>query len=669
NGDTNPVTLVALKSIQSATADASTVNLPANSTTLRVTASDHAEGDSVFTWTKVSGPGSVSFTPNGTSATASTVQFDGTEGTYQFEVTMSDSRGLTEAYETVTVVLSGGGGGDVTPPVPNPASFSSTPSAPGSSSITMTATAGSDASGTVEYLFTETSGNPGGTSSGWQSSRSYTDGGLNANTQYTYTVTMRDGLGNTGTASAPASATTGGGGGGPASLKVFILAGQSNMEGHGEMNPVGTQGTLDYLVANDPGNYGHLKDGSNWSSRDDVWMWYKRGGSTLLTGDLTAGYGAKSDTIGPELQFGHVMGDVYGEKVLIIKTAWGGKSLAVDYRPPSSGWTVNPPNAAGDEGYYYQEMMSYVNDVLGNLSTYFPEYDAAAGYELAGFGWHQGWNDRVNQEHNDQYEANLVNLINDVRADLGVPGLPFVIATTGMSGWSETHPRALSLMNAQLAMEDFVKYPAFDGNVAVVETRDFWRDSTVSPSNQNYHWNRNAETYCLIGTAMAQEMQGLIAGGGGGDVSPPTPNPAGFASAPAAGGSTSISMTAITGSDASGPVEYLFSETSGNPGGTSSGWQTSPNYTDSGLNASTQYTYTVRMRDALGNTGSASAGASATTSGGGADTTPPNPNPMTWASVPSAVTSGGDGALIYEPFDMSTGDINGQATGAGLNGN
>jgi hypothetical protein len=74
-------------------------------------------------------------------------------------------------------------------------------------------------------------------------------------------------------------------------------------------------------------------------------------------------------------------------------------------------------------------------------------------------------------------------------------------------------------------------------------------------------------------------------------------------------------MTATTGSDASGPVEYYFDETSGNSGGTDSGWQTSPSYTDSGLSASTQYTYTVTMRDSLGNTGTASSPASATTDG------------------------------------------------------
>ncbi|MHC4363640.1 MAG: fibronectin type III domain-containing protein, partial [Planctomycetota bacterium] len=125
------------------------------------------------------------------------------------------------------------------------------------------------------------------------------------------------------------------------------------------------------------------------------------------------------------------------------------------------------------------------------------------------------------------------------------------------------------------------------------------------------------------------------AGATGPDTDPPTPNPATFASAPAAISDTAISMTATTGSDTSGPVQYFFDETSGNSGGTDSGWQTSTNYTDTGLTASTQYTYTVQMRDSIPNTGTASSPANATTQAA-PDTTPPTPDPATWSSVPSA---------------------------------
>jgi hypothetical protein len=42
-----------------------------------------------------------------------------------------------------------------------------------------------------------------------------------------------------------------------------------------------------------------------------------------------------------------------------------------------------------------------------------------------------------------------------------------------------------------------------------------------------------------------------------------------------------ISPRRSTGNDANGPVLYLFTETSGNPGATSSLWQSSPIYVDS----------------------------------------------------------------------------------------
>lgn len=285
---------------------------------------------------------------------------------------------------------------------------------------------------------------------------------------------------------------------GKSPVKVFILAGQSNMEGHGitQIDPKQSEGkgSLEYMVKNPntAERYGHLiDDQGRWAVQDDVWIWYLG-----RTGGLTVGYGARNDRIGPELQFGHVMGDYFDNQVLLIKTAWGGKSLAKDFRPPSSGGQVGP---------YYTEMLKHVKDVLGDIKKHFPGYDGR-GYELAGLGWHQGWNDRVNQGFNDEYEKNLANFIRDVRKDLGVKDLPFVIAETGMSGHEEFHPRALSLMRAQAAVAG---YEEFKGNVAFVGTKDFFRPKEVSPSGQAYHWNTNAETYFLIGNGMGEAMRRL----------------------------------------------------------------------------------------------------------------------------------------------------------------
>jgi len=299
-------------------------------------------------------------------------------------------------------------------------------------------------------------------------------------------------------------------------VKVFILAGQSNMEGQGfiaaDPKRNGGQGSLEYLVRepDTAPRFGHLvdKDGK-WIVRDDVWISYLD-----RQGALTVGYGPKPDRIGPELSYGWVMGDATPEPVLLIKCAWGGKSLAVDFRPPSAG---KVPYSLGEKqdaavaadpgivGKYYRETLALTKASLTRIKELVPGSDGR--YEIAGFGWHQGWNDRINDKFNAEYEENMCHFIRDIRKDLGVPALPFVIAETGMTGPDEKHPRALSLMKAQAAVAE---RPEFQGNVAFVGTKAFWRAKEISPSGQGYHWNTNAETYYLIGAAMGEAMKRLL---------------------------------------------------------------------------------------------------------------------------------------------------------------
>ncbi|MEA3211372.1 MAG: hypothetical protein QOE70_4429 [Chthoniobacter sp.] len=299
-------------------------------------------------------------------------------------------------------------------------------------------------------------------------------------------------------------------------VTVFILAGQSNMEGQGfiaaDPKRNGGKGSLEYVVK-DAATAAHFKQlvdaKGHWRTRDDVWITYLD-----RQGPLTVGYGVNKERIGPELGFGWVMGDSLEEPVLLIKCAWGGKSLAVDFRPPSAGKLPYEMGRKEQEaiaqdpaivGKYYRETVSLTKAALANLKQLVPGSDGR--YELAGFGWHQGWNDRINDQFNAEYESNLTHFINDIRKDLGAPALPFVIAETGMNGPDETHPRALSLMKAQAAVAE---HPEFKGNVAFVGTRAFWRGQEQSPSNQGYHWNTNAETYYLIGEAMGEAMKTLV---------------------------------------------------------------------------------------------------------------------------------------------------------------
>lgn len=304
-------------------------------------------------------------------------------------------------------------------------------------------------------------------------------------------------------------------------VKIYILAGQSNMQGHGEISPVTTQGTLEYITSNDPsGRYQFLKDGANWKVRNDVWMHYERTTTSLRTGGLAPGFGAGTGntTSGPELGFGHVVGDALDNQVLLVKCSWGGKSLGFDFCPPGSRVGSPAPVAEGDLGFYYNEILRLVNQATSNLATYVPGY-AGQGYEIAGFAWHQGWNDRVTPAFSADYQVNMANFINNIRTDLAVPDLPFVIATTGMDG-NQGHGYT-QVEKAQLKMADAAAHPAFAGNVSVIDARatygglDFWQPVAFSPSpggSQGFHWNRSAKTYLHLGLAMAEAMTLLAPG-------------------------------------------------------------------------------------------------------------------------------------------------------------
>jgi len=310
-------------------------------------------------------------------------------------------------------------------------------------------------------------------------------------------------------------------------LKVYILAGQSNMEGAGrismDVNRNEGKGSLEYVVK-DPtmtARTKHTVDAAGkFIVRKDVWICYGE-----RKGGLTAGYGARKTSIGPEFAFGHAMGEAHDQPVLIIKTAWGGKSLQKDFRPPSSGLPSeaelkeilaktnankkkrNEPQVTLDDikasyGPYYRDMLKIVKGILGDIKAHYPAYDGK-GYEIAGFGWHQGWNDGCSAPAVAEYEQNMANFIRDVRKALGKPNLPFVIADSGFGGVNQKVDRRLGIVKAQNAV---AAYPEFKGNVFTVKTPGFFRPKDQSPGGHGYHWNENALTYFLIGEAMGKAM-------------------------------------------------------------------------------------------------------------------------------------------------------------------
>ena len=289
----------------------------------------------------------------------------------------------------------------------------------------------------------------------------------------------------------------------PQRIRVFVLAGQSNMEGQAVVDLVhekhynGGRGTLIRLME-DPrkaSKFRHLRDaGGKWAERDDVRVWYRAGeDARLKAGKLSSGYAVYPGRhhFGPELQFGHVIGDAVDAPVLLLKAAWGGKSLYKDFRPPSAG---------GDVGPYYTKMLAECHEVLDNLGKYFPDY-AGRGYEIAGFVWFQGWNDMFDKAAVADYESNLAHLIRDVRKHFNSARLPVVVGETGNA--------SNEIFRANQAV--IATRPEFADNIRFVKTRAFLRPKEHSPNvGHSHHWFGNAESYFLIGDSFGHAMLSIL---------------------------------------------------------------------------------------------------------------------------------------------------------------
>ena len=318
-----------------------------------------------------------------------------------------------------------------------------------------------------------------------------------------------------------------------APVRVFILAGQSNMEGKAQVK------LLDQQIK-DPATadlFEHLHVDGEYVVRDDVWINYLD-----RRGPLTVGYGSP-DRIGVELEFGIEMGDHFEEPVLLIKTAWGGKSLYRDFRPPSAGLPSdetlqdilertnagnrknNRPEISLDDvkqsfGRFYRDMMGEIDATLTEMGTRFPQLDGRR-YEICGFVWFQGWNDQYDGAENE-YESNMAHFIRDVRSDLGRPDLPFVIGVMGQNGSEPARNAMLVIQKAQIAMES---RPEFEGSVSAVRTDVLvdkaaealyptWKENVEAwekvGSDHPYHYLGSAVWFTRMGAAFADAMLELM---------------------------------------------------------------------------------------------------------------------------------------------------------------
>jgi iduronate 2-sulfatase len=186
--------------------------------------------------------------------------------------------------------------------------------------------------------------------------------------------------------------------------EVFLLAGQSNMDGRGAKKDL----------------VGELASYSK--PQPDVLIAFAAGGLhrplTLSNGfvPLEPGYsgtpaqkagGLPTGTFGPELSFGRTLATALpGKHVALIKYAEGGTNLRADWNPDK-------------KGSLYEKFIAFTRQSLKGLK------DRGDTYEIRGMIWHQGESDA--SLPTDQYQKMLTEFINRVRTDLAINDLPFVI--------------------------------------------------------------------------------------------------------------------------------------------------------------------------------------------------------------------------------------------------
>ena len=275
-------------------------------------------------------------------------------------------------------------------------------------------------------------------------------------------------------------------------VKVFLLIGQSNMNGRGDIKAL-----KDKLIRSDPNRY----PPTLMQLRKDVWIFGANGDGISGQKDnkcLEPGFG-QWKYYGPELSFGHKMGDLFPQQVLIIKCIGGGTSLGKDWVPPTMSKRTGRP-----VGHMYKKAILMTVMTLQNLDKIYRDYKPEMGYQLCGVFWCQGNAD--GGQFAKEYGDNLVDFINDLRTNLGVLDLPFVAAQSLSSRTpGDQFIKGCDAVNAQRKNHQAAAIAAKDKiNLKGPEYAPY------NTSGDGTHWRHNCKAYIDVGNWAADLMKPML---------------------------------------------------------------------------------------------------------------------------------------------------------------
>jgi len=236
--------------------------------------------------------------------------------------------------------------------------------------------------------------------------------------------------------------------------RVYLLAGQSNMDGYGQLSSL--------PVA--------LRD-----AQDDVFIWWSGAASWRGLQPSSWVTGDHGIFFGPEMGFGRRLADVHSrDEVRLIKHAVGGTNLAEYWYPGASR-----EDASMGEGYrVFIETVEAARAELGP-------------HEIAGMAWMQGESDAVSEVHAAAYEDNIRHFLERVRQDVGDPDMPFVMGAIECPAYCTWQEDVIAGMRVLAEAE----------GVHVVETADLRK-------YPNDYWHYQGPGQRVLGRRMADALAG-----------------------------------------------------------------------------------------------------------------------------------------------------------------
>ena len=288
---------------------------------------------------------------------------------------------------------------------------------------------------------------------------------------------------------------------------VYILAGQSNMDGRAQVSDLSgaelanlqNNAIISYL------NPGSERERANPTLNPNDLDVGTNGFRSLVPGGFSVDSTSSrrlSDTFGPELSFGASIAETTGtnNRIAIIKVTRGGTSLRNDWRVNS---TVDT-GPDGPEGFLYRALLEEVNNRLADLRA-----DGSTAI-VKGLVWHQGEADRVNGV--DEYAERYIEFVESVRDEFG-ENIPFVAGELSRDHTDiETFNDNLAQLVVDSADPNNSDVPS---NIFLVSSLGLETPRSLDPNNfatDGTHFNANGQLELgrryasSIGNAIAQTV-------------------------------------------------------------------------------------------------------------------------------------------------------------------